>query len=283
MLLQTGVLEAFARTHRNRFIVETSYPELFLHNPHVLRVWPADRRDRFVRILFDHPGIWQVGSSLNRMFERYIVKPVYPFPCRNRHLIDAMAESVSVRLLPEERRPFIYLTQDELQAQSWAKGWIAVQSSSTNYWTVNKHWVPGRMQEVVNMLSSEGLQIVHLGTSNDDPLTNVKDLRGKLTLRQSAAVLSNARLLIGLEGGLVHLARAVGTKAVVVYTGYTIPAETGYPQNQNIRAASAGDPCWRRDPCEHCSLAAALVTVEEVIEASVRLLRQHKAYDNVRA
>lgn len=272
VLLATGVLQALHRVHQKRYIVETRFPELFVSNPHVSVIWSGERRANITKSAFDHKGVWRIGSFLNTWFEKRIIKPTYPFPCRNRHIIDAMAESVGVELLPEERRPFIYLTNKERESQSWAKGWIAIQSSSSTYWTPNKNWVPGRMQEVVNELRAQDFSIVHLGSAEDDALNNVKDMRGKNTLRTIAAILANVALLVGPEGGLVHVARSVDAKAVVIYTGYTGPEETGYAENVNLRDPNAGEGCWRREKCEECIASARAVNSEQVIEATHNLL-----------
>ena len=273
VLLATGVLRAWRRTYGSKVIVETRAPELFWHNPDVRAIWREGRRAGMVTKLFGHRGIWQLGSALNRWFDQHIIRPTHPFPCPGRHLMDAMAETVGVTLQPEERRPFLYLTEQERAAQSWARGWIAVQSSSTNYWSLNKSWIPGRMQAVVDALRGLGYPIVHLGSAEDDPLEGVKDLRGKTSLREAGAILANVRLFIGLEGGLVHLARAVDRPAVVIYTGYTRPEETGYPENVNLRDPDAGESCWRREKCEHCTRSAENVKAEMVVEAAIRLLR----------
>jgi ADP-heptose:LPS heptosyltransferase len=267
VLLATGILRAWRRLHNQPVIVETRYPELFQHNPYVRAIWRTDTRPNLTAKLFDHRFIWRVGNRVNHWFDKHLLKPTYPFPCRGKHLIDAMAETLGIELQPGERRPFLHLTDRERATQSWAHGWIAVQSSSTTYWTMNKHWIPGRMQQVVNEISAMGYAVVQLGAAQDDALEGVKDLRGKTTLRESAAILANVRLLIGLEGGLVHLARSVDTRAAVIYTGYTRPEETGYAENINLRDPNAGEGCWRRDPCEHCAESARWVTVERVLKA----------------
>jgi ADP-heptose:LPS heptosyltransferase len=272
VLLATGVIRAWRRIHGERVIVETRFPELFLHNPDVSAIWQAGTRSNAVARVFGHRGIWRAGNAVNEWFDRRSITPGYPFPCPGRHLIDAMADTVAVTLLPQERQPVLWLTDEERAEQAWEHGWVAVQSNSTSYWTVNKDWVPGRMQNVVDGLRGMGLSVVQLGAPTDEPLQGVTDLRGKTLLRQAAAVLSNSRLFIGLEGGLVHLARAVETRSVVIYTGYTKPEETGYPENANLRDPAAGESCWRRDACDHCVASARAVTVDRVLQAIESLL-----------
>lgn len=267
VLLATGILRAWRRIHHQPLIVETRYPELFQHNPDVRAAWREDIRPNLTTKLFSHRFIWRAGNVVNEWFDQHSLKPTYPFPCRGKHLIEAMAETVGIALQPAERRPFLYLAEQECAAQNWAQGSVVVQSTSTTYWTVNKHWVPGRMQQVVNEIRAIGYSVVQLGAAQDEPLEGVKDLRGKTTLRESAAILANARLLVGLEGGLVHLARSVDTRAVVIYTGYTRPEETGYAENINLRDPAAGEGCWRRDACEHCAASARKVTAERVVTA----------------
>ena len=273
VFLASGVLKAWYRQHNARLYVETLFPELFIGHPAVRAIWRDSQPKTAVKNIFDRPGLWRLGSAMNAWLERHTIQATYPFPCRGRHLIGAMADSVGVTLLPHERRPFIHLTQAELLAQQWANAHIVVQSSSTTYWTANKHWLPGRMQAVVNDLRSAGYKLIQLGVSEDTALEGVRDMRDQTTLRESAAILANAQLLIGLEGGLMHLARAVDTRAVIIYTGYTLPEETGYPENSNLRDPAAGEPCWLREPCEHCRASAEAISADMVIEAALGALR----------
>jgi ADP-heptose:LPS heptosyltransferase len=276
ILMATGVLRAWRRVHKcGRVIVSSRFPELFWHNPDVLGVISEANYQRLIRAL-GKPLIWRIGDSLNS----HLLKPTYPFPAPGRHLMDSMAATLRIELLPEERRPFLYLTRAEIASQAWAQEWVAVQSSSSTYWTPNKNWIPGRMQQVVNELAKNGYSIVQLGSPDDELLDQVTDLRGKTTLRQGAAILANTKLFIGLEGGLVHTARAIGIACVVIYTGYTLPEETGYPENINLRSPLAGESCWSRVPCEHCYQSAEAIGVETVITEAMFILTHGVAAGN---
>lgn len=271
VLLVSGLIRAWRRVHDERVGVLTLFPELFKNHPDVVWTFNERKYAQFVSNL-QIPIIWRIGSILNQWKNKYRIKATYPFPCWGKHLIEAMAESIELSLLSEEKRPFLYLTNTEKLRQNWASNWIVVQSSSTNYWTVNKHWVSGRMQGVVDELKRMGYDIVHLGSKEDEPLQNVTDLRDKTTLREAAAIMANAQLFVGLEGGLVHLAKSVGRQAVVIYTGYTLPEETGYADNINLRDPGAGGACWKREECEHCLNSAKNITVDQVIETLKMLL-----------
>jgi hypothetical protein len=275
--MATGVLHAWRRIHQGqRLFVLSRFPELFDHNPDVLRAF-SERTYHEVFKRLNKPVIWRIGNAIGGM----VIKPTYPFPSFGKHLMDSMSETIGVSLLPEEHHPVLYLTSAEKKGQVWALQCIAVQSSSTSYWTPNKNWVAGRMQSVVNELIRLGYKIIQLGVLDDEPLQNVLDLRGKTTLRESAAILANTLLFIGMEGGLVHMARAVGTTSVVIYTGYTTPDETGYSENANLRASTAGKSCWSRIPCEHCRQSAELITVANVINESASILQHHTEIEKI--
>lgn len=261
--MASGILRAWRRIHGGeRVFVVSRFPKLFWRNPDTIGAFSEKKYEQLMNMLAK-PFIWRIRAALNSR----ILKPTYPFPAPGRHIIDSMAATLGIALLPKERRPFLYLTRAELAKQSWAQGWVVAQSSSANYWTVNKRWAPGRMQQVVNQLLERKYQVAQLGSSADEPLTGVKDLRDKTSLRDAASILKNARLIVCMEGGLVHLARAVDQTAVVIYTGYTRPEETGYPENVNLRDPHAGAGCWRRDECEHCQNSALSISVNFVTSA----------------
>lgn len=264
-MLSTGLIKGLKRIDNERkIIVLTLYPELFKNNPDVSFILSEKKYNNLINHL-DKKLLWRIAKYLGEYRLKKVHHPGYKFPCKDKHLIDDMAESVNVQLLSSERRPFIYLTKNEIKNQLWAKNTIVIQSSSTNYWTVNKHWIPGRMQKVVNELNKY-YKIVHVGSKNDERLENVIDLRGKTTIRESASILKNARLFVGLEGGIVHLARAVEKKSVVIYTGYTKPEETGYTENRNLRSSIARSSCWKRSKCQHCHRSSLAIQSEDVIK-----------------
>ncbi|MDE1901738.1 MAG: glycosyltransferase family 9 protein [Alphaproteobacteria bacterium] len=99
-------------------------------------------------------------------------------------------------------------------------------------------------REAVQQLTSRGYYIVQLGTRDDAPIDGVSlDLRGKTTLRQAAAVIRHAVCHVGTEGGLVHLARAMKTRSVVLF-GPTATEFFGYPPNINLSAGNCHG-CWQ--------------------------------------
>ena len=87
------------------------------------------------------------------------------------------------------------------------------------------------------------LRLVQLGAATSDRIAEVDvDLLGRTSLRQAASLLAGARLHIDNEGGLVHLARCLGTSSAVVF-GPTPSNYFGYAGNINIDPTFCGG-CW---------------------------------------
>jgi len=106
---------------------------------------------------------------------------------------------------------------------------IAFYPGSGPY-SVARRWPVERYRQVAARLGEElgpgGCEIVILGTEREAILGEalvagldlpVRDLAGKTDLKTAAAVLSRCELLIGNDGGVMHLARAVGTPVVAVF------------------------------------------------------------------
>ena len=90
-----------------------------------------------------------------------------------------------------------------------------------------------------------GIAIVQVGGggSGDDIPGTDQNLRGAATLSDSALLLAGALLHVDTEGGLVHLARAVGTRAAVFF-GPTNPAYFAYDGNLALLPAGECIDCY---------------------------------------
>lgn len=129
----------------------------------------------------------------------------------------------------------------------------------------NKQWPRERYAEVARRLQADGARVVQFSYPHAMPLPGVESIATP-SFRHAAAVLANAALYVGPEGGLHHAAAAVGVKGVVIFGGW-IPAEvTGYDTHVNLSAG--GKACGALSPCQHCRAALEAITVEQVYEAA---------------
>ncbi len=171
-----------------------------------------------------------------------------------------------------EKRPILWLTKREKARAGSCHGAIIVQSSglAAIYPKRTKEWFPERFQEVVNVLRKKHT-VVQIGSKNDFPLNGVVDLRGKTSIRESAAILQQSKLFVGLAGFLMHLARGVDCPSVIVYGGEELPEQTGYTCNVNLTNHPQCSPCWRYE-CPYNMECMANITPTVVLQAVDRLL-----------
>jgi len=106
-----------------------------------------------------------------------------------------------------------------------ARRWVALSPSFGH--SALKQWPPDRFLEVARTLLARGdLRLVLLGGPGDRALSHsiaealaggARDLTGRTTLPQLAAVLSRCALFIGADTGVLHMATAAGTPVIGVY------------------------------------------------------------------
>lgn len=235
---------------------------------------------RPIHVLAAYPEIWRgnrdaasVEKDLERWLyaerRRWIATQVIHLAYVNgahRHIAEQMAARARVSL-PENWRP----TLPSVSAGPRDSRLIVVQNScrGARYRATTKEWSQERWAELLRRLTGE-FHFVQLGTASDPPLDQAEDRRGKTTLREAANLLAQARLFVGLESGLMHVAAAVCTPSVIIYGGRSRPAETGYVFNRNVTRAPACAGCGLNDGCPH-QLICLDIPIDEV-EANARAL-----------
>lgn len=236
----------------------TAVPDLYAGNPDLIAV-PDDYR------LY----------RLCRMFGVPCIQPNYPAN-PPRHFIVMMCEAVGIQG-EVELRPHVVLTEAERTAGKIVqRPQIVMQTSSlaARHPMRNKLWPHERFQIVADALKDE-FDLIQLGATSDPELNGALDLRGKTSVRQAAAILSVSQLFIGLATGLVHLARAVECRSVVIYGGREDPTRSGYSANENLCWDGPCAPCWLRNDCNFDRVCMSDIHPEQVI-AAVR--RQEARY-----
>jgi hypothetical protein len=183
----------------------------------------------------------------------------------SRHIITELCAKVGITgsvLI----RPHLILSPEEKSSGTWATGKIAIQSSALGgkYPMLNKEWYPERFQSVVDQLRDE-FDFIQLGSGDNPRLQHVHDLRGVTSMRESSAILHNARMYVGPVGFLMHLARAVDCPSVIVFGGREAPWQSGYICNMNLYAPVPCAPCWRWSGCDFGKMCMNEITVNDVI------------------
>ena len=158
-----------------------------------------------------------------------------------------------------------------------------------------KRWPPEHFHRVAEELETEGHRIVLIGGPGDVDIcsglagqTSPRrlDLSGRLSITESAAMLSLCSLLVTNDSAPLHMAEAVGTPVVALF-GPTV-REFGYypqlPSSAAIDMEMSCRPCSRNGarPCP-IGTKACLVSIEpeRVIQAVRNTLAQKKSRSKV--
>ena len=236
----------------------TDYPELFHLNPDVTLVVKKNTR------------------GVNRFLERLkspIISLNYAPQANGRHIlpkghvITALCEELELRG-EVSKRPYIKLQPKEKASGFFGPRQIAIQSSglSARYAARTKEWFPERFQRIADRFRKD-FTIVQVGAAKDAAIAGAVNMRGRTSIRQTAAILANSVLFIGLAGFLQHLARSVECRSVIIYGGRELPTQTGYTCNENIVNNPECSPCWIYDNCDYGIKCMDAITVEMVMNA----------------
>ncbi len=135
----------------------------------------------------------------------------------------------------------------------------------------HKAW-PGRLFErLVRLLEARGFDWLILGRGTPFFPGERRDLTGKTTLRESAALLAACSALVTGDSGLMHLATAVNTPVVALFGPTT--KEWGFfpsgPRDRVLERALACRPCslHGKKGCPRDGECLALIEPEEVAAA----------------
>jgi len=177
-----------------------------------------------------------------------------------------------------ELRTYFSVTAEELAASEPYRGALVFQASglSGSHGMRNKEWGADKMARVAAHFSGRQ-PTVQLGSPQDPLLPGCVDLRGKTSLRQTAAILANAAGFVGLIGFPMHLARAVNCPAVIVYGGRERPWQSGYSCNLNLATAPECSPCWRWQTCDFERRCLTEIAPAQVIAAVEEMLRRPRS------
>ena len=145
-----------------------------------------------------------------------------------------------------------------------------------------KRWFPERFATVADRLTKRfSCPVVLFGSAGDKAATGAVqsaaksaliDISGRTNLSDAIALIARCDLFVTNDSGLMHVAGALGAPTVAIF-GSTNP-QTTYPLGERtviVRRPVDCSPCLKKD-CPTDFRCMDLVTVDEVVEESLRLL-----------
>ncbi|MGD8587225.1 MAG: lipopolysaccharide heptosyltransferase II [Chromatiales bacterium] len=169
----------------------------------------------------------------------------------------------------------------ELQsAQGLAKDYLVICPFTTR---PQKHWFQARWVELIPRLQAVfGMPVIMLGGPGDrEAAEQIADRVnrglynqvGVTSLRQAAALIKHAQLLIGVDTGLTHIGIAFNRPTIALF-GSTCPyLDTTHDNALVIYHRLPCSPCKRNPSCDNRFDCMAAITVNEVLNQAERLLQ----------
>jgi len=242
-ILLTALLPSICKKWpQHKIILETPIPELFQNNPHV------------------H---WVTTKHI-KTTKRHI-KPKYSVVNGNEPAF--IVQMHSYIGLNCTSGPQLFLTSKECRVakERFAFPYITIcPVGKTGFSANRKEWGFENFKELISLLSD--YRFVQIGLEEDALLPGVEDARG-LSIRATAAVIRNSILFIGLEGGLMHLAKSVGRASAIIYGGYIRPEISGYTDNLNINRSVHCSPCYSSERAS--SDCPIMICMKQILPYSV--------------
>jgi len=198
-------------------------------------------------------------------------------------------EQAGIPLRERPEFPRLFPTPEDDKAQREAKSKVGITRPVIALHGTNiseaKRWPADHWGKLIEGLPRDR-DIVLIGTEGERPQMEaiagscerkVFLMAGLLGLPGLAAFLRDCELLIGLDSGPAHIAAAVGTPVLSLYSGTNL-AEQWAPRGPRVRVLQKKTPCspCERQVCPFDNECMRLITVEDVLGEVGAILRGPK-------
>jgi hypothetical protein len=230
-IMATAVCEAIKNKYtRDKLLVVTAYPEVFICNPHVDKC-----------LDFNHLNYFYSDYIDDKRFQIFAHNPYNEnnYFKRDEHLIQTWCEMFGLKYDGEE--PKIYLSEREVQfyARQFTSDkpiFVIQTSGGAPNQELKYSWardIPNATaQQVVNAFKDE-YNFVHIRRDDQLALENTTPVHADFRSLFGLIKLSSKRLL--MDSFAQHTAKALGLDSVVCWVANT-PIQFGYENNTNILA-----------------------------------------------
>lgn len=227
----TAVCKAIkAQYPKDRLIVVTGYPEVFLCNPHVDKVLNFNNLNYFYQDYIE-------GQKIKAMLHNPYVET--DFITENGHLIKVWCEMFGIKYNGELPELFINNREQTFFGKNFGsnKPILVVQTNGGGAQQPNKYsWTRdlplNTAQIVVNAFLSQ-YNVVHIRREDQLPLQNTTPVQ--MEFRALAVLIQMSAKRLFIDSFAQHAAAALGKPSVVCWVGNK-PSQFGYDMHTNIIA-----------------------------------------------
>ena len=231
-IASTAVAEAITKNHPDRkLIVICVYPEVFINNPFVYRIYRSNTVQYFHEDFIKDKDVLFFGNEVYQSNE-YVVQ--------NKHLIRSWCEMFGLKY--DNEKPKIFLNQVEIYDASMKyqkdKPILVLQSNGgaegqpNNNYSWSRDLPPFLTEGLVKELSKK-YHIYHLCRANQLKFDGAEQL--SIPWRENFALISISKNRLLIDSYAQHAATALNLNSVVCWVG-TRPDKLGYTTNKNIIA-----------------------------------------------
>ena len=146
-----------------------------------------------------------------------------------------------------------YLSEEEkdwakLETNQFDKPILAICTKSKE---PVKNWPETNWAKLIQNLKYK-FSIIQLGDDREPTFDGVHRYAGKLSMRESVAILSKANYFIGPDSLLMHIANGLDIPSTIIFGGSRPVGCFGYSENVNLDYTPECSPCWIHDLHESC-------------------------------
>lgn len=264
--------------HDLRRLLKKNKYDLFIELPNNLTtIWRAIRNMIFVKSLnIKHAFGWQISNSklFKKIQEKYVkfdTESVRLIKIINANFKNSARSLIfDLNILPEDISKINnILYQNNLRNKKLNVAIIIGAKRQQNRWPIDYFF------QIIKYLNDINYNVILIGGKEDEVLlknVNYKndkyfDFLGKFSPMENAVILNNCNLTISNDTGPMHLAYAVGSKVIAIFSSRDFPGKWFPPQNLWKVFRSEDIPC---SIClsENCSdnKCMKLITPNEVID-----------------
>jgi ADP-heptose:LPS heptosyltransferase/2-polyprenyl-3-methyl-5-hydroxy-6-metoxy-1,4-benzoquinol methylase len=193
------------------------------------------------------PGIQDFKRLTEKRYKKYsyiFEKFLLDIPAMNRmgkSYWEIASDSLALKVSPDDM--FISIHPEDYKAAEKYKDlkYVTINNSSAGGFQT-KNWKSAYWKDVTTYLRKLNIVPIQIGEKTDFPIEGAERFLG--TIFETVALIKGAYFNISCEGGIVHLARVVGVKSIVLF-GPTTMHVFEYKENINIRS-NVCKPCWWR-------------------------------------
>ena len=268
MLLLTIIFRKIFQENEKRVCLVSKFGEIFLFNDSVDKVYKKENLWIHLRELIGK-NYYEITY---RCWSQLLPDKKTVF---NTHVIEQFCHQLNLSGWIPLKPEIFFSAQEVASFRKPSPEYIVIQSqgSHSNQPQKTKDWSIESMQKVVDRLG-KNFEILQLGSGKDVRLNGVSDFCGKTSIREAGLFLKNARLFVGLEGALMHMARAVNCPSVIIWGGRLKPYQIGYPCFENVTVDLECSPCWLPNACPHDLICMKEIKSAQVINACEKILSQ---------